>query len=214
MPEDGRTWALRQVDPVRYRSLSNIMQWITWSWQLRDYQVIGAPGWATQERFEIQGSTGRPASVDEVRVMVQQLLATRFGLKVHHESRDRPVYQLVTGSGPLKITPGTGRAEPDRRGINIEKGALYARDGSLDDFAAVLTTNLDRPVLNKTNLTGGYDFTLTWDTSPTEKSPSPAWSPIGPGLFTAVRELGLRLDARKASVDVLVIDAVMRPNEN
>jgi uncharacterized protein (TIGR03435 family) len=181
---------------------------------LRNYQVLGAPGWTTQERFEIQATTGRRASIDEERVMVQQLLATRFGLKAHHESRDRPVYLLVIGNRPLKITPGTGRAEPNRRGINIEKGALSARDGSLDDFADVLTTNLDRPVLNKTNLTGRYDFTLNWDDPPSAQPPSPVWSPIGPALFTAVRELGLRLDAEKASVDVLVIDAVMRPSGN
>src|SRR4051812_7648556 len=87
MPQDGRTWALRQVDPARYRSLSNVRQLLTWAWNVRDYQIIGAPGWTSQERFEVQATTGKASSVDEQRLMVGNLLADHFSLKAHRESR-------------------------------------------------------------------------------------------------------------------------------
>src|SRR5262249_29249466 len=64
MPQDGRTWALRQVNPSRYRSLSNVMQVLTSAWNVRNYQIVGAPGWISQERFEIQATTGKASSVD------------------------------------------------------------------------------------------------------------------------------------------------------
>src|SRR5262245_25317480 len=83
MPQDGRTWALRQVNPSRYRSLSNVRQLVTWAWNVKNYQIVGAPGWTSQERFEIQATTGKASSVDEQRLMVQKLLVDHFSLKVH-----------------------------------------------------------------------------------------------------------------------------------
>ena len=93
--QDTRTWALRQVNPLLYRSLSNVMQLITWAWKVKNFQVLGAPAWISQERFEIQATTARSLSVDEERLMVQRLLASRFGLKVHREDKETPVYALV-----------------------------------------------------------------------------------------------------------------------
>jgi uncharacterized protein (TIGR03435 family) len=213
IPEDTRTWALRQVNPARYRSLSNVNQLITWAWRLKNYQVLGAPGWIFQDRFEIQGTTGHPASPDEERLMVQRLLAERFGMKAHRESREIPVYVLVVGKNGPKLETAKTPAEPGHRGINISKGVMTAREGTMEDFADVLTTNLDRPVLDRTNLEGRYDFTLTWD-PPVAAANGPSWSPIGASLFMAIRELGLRLDPQKAPVDMLVIDSIGHPTDN
>ena len=208
--DDTRTWAIRQVTATRYRSLSNVMQLITWAWNVKNYQVLNAPAWTTEERFEIQATPGHPSKTDEHRLMLQELLKERFGLKVHHETREIPVYALVTGKNGLKLAVATKNPEPGHRGINIESGMLIARSGTLDDFADILTTNIDRPVLNRTNLSGNYDFTLTWE-PPNGKNG--AWAPFGPALLSTVRELGLRLDPAKAPVDMLVIDAVDRPAE-
>jgi uncharacterized protein (TIGR03435 family) len=71
MPRDTRTWALRQVNPERYQSLSNVMQLLTCAWQVKNYQIAEAPAWLSQERFEIQGTTGHVSGVDEERLMVQ-----------------------------------------------------------------------------------------------------------------------------------------------
>ena len=81
------------------------------------------------------------------------------------------------------------------------------------DFVNILTTNLDRPVLDRTKLEGHYNFTLTWDPPPAAEN-GPSWSPIGPSLFTPVRELGLRLDPQKAPVEMLAIDSIEHPTGN
>jgi uncharacterized protein (TIGR03435 family) len=211
--QDTRTWALRQVNPARYRSLSNVNQLITWAWSLKNYQVLGAPGWIFEDRFEIQATTGHPASPDEERFMVQRLLAERFGMKVHRESREIPVYVLVVGRNGPKLETAETPAEPGHRGININAGVMTAREGTMAEFADVLTTNLDRPVLDRTNLEGHYNFTLTGDPPPPSAN-GPSWSPIGPSLFMAIRELGLRLDPQKAPVEMLVIDSIKHPTDN
>jgi len=208
--DDTRTWAIRQVTPTRYRSLSNVMQLITWAWNVRNYQVLSAPAWTSEERFEIQATPGHPAKTDEHRLMLQELLKERFGLKVHHETRQLPVYALVVGKSGPKLAVAKENPAPGHRGINIESGMLIGRSGTLDNLTDILTTNLDRPVLNRTNLSGSYDFTLTWE-PPNGKDGT--WAPFGPALLSTIRELGLRLDPAKAPIDMLVIDAVERPAE-
>jgi uncharacterized protein (TIGR03435 family) len=213
IPEDTRTWALRQVNPARYRSLSNVTQLIMWAWKLRDYQIGGAPAWIFKERFEIQATTGHPGNADEERLMVQRLLVERFGLKVHPEAREMPVYVLVVGKNGPKLKAAKAGGDPGHRGINIAAGVMVANDGTMEDFVDVLTTNLERPVLDRTNLKERYDFTVTWDQPPAPAN-GPSWSPIGPALFTPIRELGLRLDPTRAQVDVLVIDSIDHPSNN
>lgn len=83
-------------------------------------------------------------------MMLQELLKQLFGLRVHHETREIPVCALVTGKNDLKLAVATKNPEPGHCGINIESGMLIARSGTIDDFVDVLTTNLDRPVLNRT----------------------------------------------------------------
>jgi uncharacterized protein (TIGR03435 family) len=208
--DDSRTWAIRQVTATRYRSVSNVMQLITWAWNVKNYQVLNAPSWTSQERFEIQATPGHSANTDEQRAMLQTLLKERFGLEVRHETREIPVYTLVVGKNGLKFSVAKENPEPGHRGINIEAGMLIARSGTIDDFADILTTNLDRPVLNRTNLTGNYDFALTWEPPNGKNGP---WAPFGPALFSTIGDLGLHLNPAKAPVDMLVIDAVGRPVE-
>ncbi|HVV45766.1 MAG TPA: TIGR03435 family protein [Bryobacteraceae bacterium] len=208
--DDTRTWAIRQVTTTRYRSLSNVMQLITWAWNVKNYQILNAPSWTSEDRFEIQATTANPSSTADQREMLQSLLKERFGLKVHHETREIPVYALVVGKNGMKLAVAKENPEPGHRGINIESGMLIARSGTLDNFADILTTNMDRPVLNRTNLNGSYDFTLTWEPPNGKDGP---WAPFGPALLSTIRELGLRLDPAKAPIDMLVIEAIERPSE-
>jgi len=212
-PQDTKTWAVRQVNPARYRSQTNVMQLLTWAWSLKNYQILGAPAWLSQERFEIEGTTAHPSSVDEERVMVQKLLQDRFGLKLHRDNREFPVYALVVGKGGPKMAAAKGYDQLHGLGLNIEAGALVSRSGTMGELVDVLTTNLDRPVVDKTNLAGRYDFTLTWDQASVPANGA-NWTPIGPELFTAIRDLGLRLDPQKGSIEILVIDSIVHPVEN
>ena len=145
--------------------------------------------------------------------MIQKLLERRFELKIHRENRDIPVYALVVGKNGPKMEVAKEGEQPGGRGINIESGVLVSRGGTMEELADVLTPNQDRPVLDKTNLAGHYDFRLTWD----QQSPpanGPTWTPMGPAIFTPLHDLGLRLEAQKSPVEMLVIDSIGRPSEN
>jgi uncharacterized protein (TIGR03435 family) len=212
-PQDNKTWAVRQVNPARYRSQTNVMQLLTWAWNVKNYQILEAPEWLSQERFEIQATTAHPSGVDEERLMIQRLLKDRFGLRLHRDNREFPVYALAVGKGGPKMAAATDYDELHGRGLNIESGVLVSRSGTMGELVDLLTTNLDRPVVDKTNLAGRYDFTLTWDQASVPANGA-NWAPIGRELFTPIRDLGLRLDPQKASIEILVIDSIVHPAEN
>jgi uncharacterized protein (TIGR03435 family) len=202
-------------------------------YQLRDFQVVATPtlkaiirdGYGA--RYYIEGRGREDSAPDQVREMVKTLLADRFRLRVHDETRDLPVYALVPADGGVKgarATNGKGGgielvAPGWIRGFGIG-GAALAR--ALSDY-------LDRPVIDQTKLTDVLDFDLTWatienaaaDTPPgchpsaLEMAKRPRYEKTKlscPSIFTAVREqLGLILDARRAPIPVLVIDTVEYP---
>ena len=146
--------------------------------------------------------------------MMQGLLADRFGLKVHREMRETDVYALVEDKGGAKLIESPLGSPAEGRGVNIVSGMMIARDATMPELVDVLTTNLDRPVIDKTNLTAHYDFDLTWDQPGMSAAGTSGWTPIGPAIFTPIRRLGLRLEAQKAPLEMLVIDLVSRPSAN
>jgi uncharacterized protein (TIGR03435 family) len=95
--------------------------------------------------------------------MMQGLLADRFRLKMHRETREMDVYALVTGKSGAKLVESPLGSPAEGRGVNIVSGTMIARDATMPELVDVLTTNLDRPVIDKTNLTAHYDFDLNWD---------------------------------------------------
>ena len=205
-------------DPQRFRALTIVPQLIEWAWSVRDFQILGAPKWLAQERFEIQATAAQPSGEDHLREMLRQLLATRFSLKLHRETREIPVFALVVGkSGPKLPIAKDATINGGLGEFGVGAKDLFALGGTMPMFARILTNNLDRPVVDKTDLTGHYDFKLTYD--PPESSPRapgepPAWTPVGPAIFTAIQELGLKLEPQKASFEMLVIDSVDRPSGN
>jgi uncharacterized protein (TIGR03435 family) len=194
-----------------------------------------------------------------IKGLLQSLLAERFGLQLRRETKELPIYALVVGKdghrlhkseiqpdaggegGPAgRPQPGSpeslGRgadgnapAPPKGSMVRMGRGQVSAQMATLSAFASLLGSQLGRPVLEKTGLTGYYDFDLAWTPEETEgnaglfgqKPPSDA-PPIaleshstGPSIFTAVREqLGLRLESQKGPVEILVIDRVEKPSEN
>jgi uncharacterized protein (TIGR03435 family) len=131
--------------------------------------------------------------------MVQALLGDRFKLKLHRETREIPVSALLVGKGGPKFED-SGRRNSARG--HIAAGLLVAHDAPMAEFADVLTTNPGRPVLDRTGLGDRYDFSLTWD------------QPVGADLPGPLYDLGLRREARKAPVEMMVIDSVDRPSGN
>jgi uncharacterized protein (TIGR03435 family) len=185
---------------------------------LSQNQVIGEPSWSTTDGFDIEAKVTTedlPAlaklTFDQRRTMLQQILAGRFKLVAHHETRELPIYQLTIGKKGSKLkesTPGDPASAIPR--IIFGSGKVTATYGSLSLFITPLSRQLGRVIVDKTGLTGKYDFTLEWTpegAAPTDQS--------GPDIFTAIQEqMGLKLESTKGPVDVIVIDHIEKPSAN
>ncbi|HTM03853.1 MAG TPA: TIGR03435 family protein [Vicinamibacterales bacterium] len=198
---------------------------ISFAYDVQARQVVGAPEWAGTEKFDITGqpqAEGVP-NQQQLRKMIQQLLADRFKVAFHRDQRSLPVYAIVVGPGGPKLTkndtnPG-GLPSLLFRGL----GVLPALNARIADLANVMQSAvLDRPVIDRTGLPGRYDFTLTWTPDESQfrglgvRVPPASGDPNAPpGLFTAIQEqLGLRFESTNAPVDALVIDHAEKPSEN
>jgi uncharacterized protein (TIGR03435 family) len=202
----------RMVDPQRFRAVTQLtgpMGIIEWAYGVRDYQVLGAPGWLQRESFEILATTEHPASEGQLKQMVRALLVDRFKLKLHRETREMPLYALVVGKNGPKLSAAKN-AVLGQGDIEIRPGRLAAFGATMDLLAHILTENLERPVIDKTDLDGHYDFSLTYE----PVSTGAGFTPIGPSLFASIQDVGLRLEPLRDPVEMLVIDSVDHPSEN
>ena len=212
------------------------------AYDVKNYQVNG-PAWLDSERYDIAVKIAPGATKEQVNTMWQNLLAERFGLKIHHGPKEFQVLELVVPKdGPkLKATvqdfsaplpPGPPQRQngkllspgfvatifPDAIGAHAH---AEARAQGLTQLVVMLGNQLGRPVLDKTGLTGLYDFSLDFTLPPLPGAAPPvqgdtAASEPMPNLTDAVqREPGLRLVAGKAQLDVIVIDKIDKvPTEN
>ena len=200
---------------------------ITFTFELHLTQVSGLPGWAETVGYEIVAKLpqgGDPSDV-QIRTMLKNLMQSRFGLSFHTEKRELSVYTISIGkNGPAGIKLVKNTANGQRVGAQGLGRTLFSGI-TMADFAAQLQLRvLDRPVIDRTGLADRYDFTLNWRpdefqfprASAAQRAAAvAAGADALPDLFTAVQEqLGLKLDATKAPVDVLVIDKVSKPSEN
>lgn len=182
---------------------------------VHDKQIVDAPEWFSKDRFDINGVPDQPGvpGVQQLQHMYQELLADRFHLVFHRETREIPIYTLTVAKGGPILTP----AGPDQAQSNAGNSGgagfrvLKATNLSMSDLGLNLNSYEDRPVIDQTLLPGRYNFTLKWtyDVSHENDPNAP------PSLFTAIKEqLGLRMDAVKGPAPVLVIDRVEHPTEN
>ena len=188
--------------------------------------ISGGPKWLETDGFDLEARAEKPSSGEELRVMLVNMLADRLQLKFHHEKREMQMYALTVDKGGLKqLTPheatnggDTWIDQTQAPFLHMKMKATYA---PMDYFAFRLSELMDRPVVDLTNLHGGYDFNLEY----TRELPVgfPAGGKIngeepntsGPNIFAAVKQqLGLELKAQKGPVDVIVIDRAERPSAN
>lgn len=189
-----------------------LLRCIIGAYTLGPSQITGGPDWLDSDRFDILAKAEDSINDDsEFMAMLQILLAERFKLVAHRETRMLPVLVLeVTKNGPkMKASEG----ESIRNTRNSNTGVrMDIQNTSMDMFAHVLAQQMDRPVLNRTGLDGLYSFELQW--TPENRSRSSDTADSG-SIFTAIQEqLGLRLRSERAPVEVLVIDSAARPSEN
>lgn len=176
------------------------------AYEAPDIQITGGPKWIDKSRFDIEARADHPAGYAELNQMLQTLLAERFHLALHHETRSLQGYAIAVAKNGLKMKP----AQPGTRGhTNDGPGSVVSTATSISRLALKLSVLLGVPVVDETGVTGTFDFTLHW-------VPEDAADPTaGPSLFTAIQEqLGLRLEARKVQTDMLVVDRAEPPSAN
>ncbi len=198
---------------------------LSFAYGIHAKQIVGAPAWVQTDKFDIAAQPdieGSPSDKQWKGMMIK-LIADRFGLTFHHDKKELSVYAVTVAKGGSKLTPSQGNDSGLPGNFFRNLGQMTNSNSTVEDFARTMQAAvLDRPVIDQTGIPGRFDFTLTWtpDESqfggmgikvppPSEKADAP------PGLFTAMPEqLGLKLDATKAAVDVFVIDHVQKPSEN
>ncbi len=217
------------------------------SYEVHDFQIEDLPKWAESDRYDISAKVDSADAVhvppnkmsDEqgdamakaTRARIRALLADRFQLKLHTVTKEMPVYELVVAKGGPKLQESKNEGSGGRRGLMMRPGELTGADANMKFLARVVSQETSRVVIDKTGLTGRYDFTLHFtperrpgpfpgaDGGP-GPGPGPEMKPPdadanGPTLVTALQEqLGLKLQPAKGPVDILVIDHIEKPSPN
>ena len=217
---------------------------VTFAYQLQGFQLVNAPTWLAEERVDIVGKLpGDPPPVppgsgpDPHMIAMRTLLAERFKLRVHRETQQLDIYALVKARPDGQLGPALRQSSdecerimksvvnggprptgPDAPycGVTQNLGRIRFGGFPLSQFASSLSGQVGRFVVDRTGLTGMWDFELTFAAEPRGPLPPgvqlPPVDPNAPSLFTAIQEqLGLKLEATKGPVEVLVVDSVDRP---
>jgi len=190
---------------------------IQWAYDVRDFQIEGVQGWFNSGHYDITTVGGGDTRPDDLKPMMQNLLADRFKLAFHSATKEVPVYALTVAKSGPKLNASA--SEFSR--MSIDRGQLHALKWTMAKFAADLSRQLGRTVVDRTELAGTYDFKLEWTPDETQPramaepgTPVSAATP-GPSIFTALQEqLGLKLESTKGPVEILVIDHAEKPSEN
>ena len=204
-------------------SASTVSDLIIGAYGLKGYQLEGASDWMQSDRYDIAARApgDRVPTVEDEKRMLQALLAERFQLKIHPETHEKPVYALVVGKNGLKLkenAAGSGVVKFNRKGRDVE---MVFTGTPIDSLIVQFPRmpGIDRPVLDETGLSGKYDFQFRLTDVQlgmrVEQNGIPAADAEGASVFTALQDqLGLKLEPRRAPIQVFVIDRVERPSEN
>ena len=192
--ESGRTSSRISVDNGRLKySNVTMADAIEQAYGVQRNQITG-PDWLDSDRFDI-AATIAPGERQHVPGMMQALLADRFHLAIHRETKDLPVYRLTVMKGGPKFGPS------EETGLTRNRGQYKSHvemKGSMPRFADYLSTEVGRTVIDETGLKGSFDMTLDWTSDD---------APDNVSMFTALQEqLGLKLESGRGPVEVVVVD--------
>lgn len=215
-----------------------LRQLIVRAFDIQDFQLLGGPAWINDDRWDIMARTPdfvmpkdlnsvsdqqRKTIQEQMQERLRSLLTDRFGLAVRRETKEQPIYALLVAKNGPKLQPTTAKGSNNGANTNMSNGRGTATFTAVNMgvLAQQLARRTGRPVVDKTGLTGKYDFKLEWTADvgqpgAVEGRPGAnASEPAGPTIFTAVQEqLGLRLESQKGPVEMIVIERVEKPSEN
>ncbi|HKE84445.1 MAG TPA: TIGR03435 family protein [Vicinamibacterales bacterium] len=205
-------------------------------------EVVGAPAWVRSERYDIEARSGRNSSGDEVTLMMRAMMTDRFKLAAHYESKEIASFALVLARDDGKLGPRIRPAQVDCAalsasartegkvptmplkddgtpacGMRSNNGVQTHSGTTMAGFARSLSSAAGRYVIDKTGLTGAYDFTLEYAPRASRDAPggTASTSDDRPDIATALREqLGLRLEPDKTTVQIVIVDHIEKPTEN
>jgi uncharacterized protein (TIGR03435 family) len=209
----------RRMEPgsITYLNIT-LGEFVQMAYGVKHYQLAG-PDWivnlASSDRYDVVAKSAGPASPDELRKMLGPMLAERFHLEVHRETRERPVYALVVGKNGAKLKPGDDGSPALHRDA---AGGFEYKNYSMGLFADWLSMvpAMGRPVVDRTGLTGNFTFVANLYEAAPGVSPKRAMIESDDPGFTPLQEqLGLKLESRRAPIEMLVIDRAEKvPIEN
>ena len=209
-----------QVSPgtVTMRNTS-LKACIRWAWHVTDFQVSG-PDWLDSQRYEIAGKATGPATEDQLRLMMQALLQERFKLAVHRQTKELSAYALVVGKNGPKVHESTTEGESSID-INQRQLSVNVQRTPVSQLVEMMSNILRAPVIDMTGLTGRYDITLNvakYAADMAAQGKSMDSAPADPlALISMIlqEEFGLKLEARKMPLDLVIVDhAEKSPVEN
>jgi uncharacterized protein (TIGR03435 family) len=197
---------------------ANFNQLVIYAYDLKVYQISGGPNWVTHpstdgDYYDISAKAedGEALTEARARLMLQALLTDRFKLELHRETKEMPIYALTATRNGLKLKENERDMGCSSLGsVNQATVLSTFTHCPMDALVRVLSGAADRPVIDRTGLTGSYDFKVAFARDPAAAiAESNAAS-----LFTALQELGLKLEAQKGNVEILMIDRAERPSDN
>jgi uncharacterized protein (TIGR03435 family) len=207
--DDGHHSSNRDNATYRTHNLS-LKRLIARAYDVEENQVFGGPPWLDTEGFDINARIPdefvKDPARDTVPQMLQNLLATRFQLVVHRETRQGSGFLLTVAKKGSKMEPAK-KDDPNSH-FRGRTNSLAAENATTEAFARYLsrTREIGGLVIDKTGLQGGYNFELEWSSDPSDGRPS---------IFTAIQEkLGLKLDSAKVPFEAIVVDSAQKPEAN
>jgi len=181
------------------------------AYQLKPFQLAGGPRWMDSDKFAVQAKGEDSAGNDQVRLMLQSLLAERFHLAMHREQKEQTIYTLLVKGKP-KLEAATEGRPPTFSTSTSGRGATSNRvvfkNTSMARLADMLARQLNGMVVDQTGLSGEFDFEL--DATREENEPNPFVAPWSPAL----PQIGLKLETKKAAVEIFIVDGAEKPSEN
>jgi len=208
-------------------SRTGLWSMIAFAYEVKDAsnRLLGLPGWAKERSYSVAAKPpeGFTPSIAQVRLMMQAMLADRFHLQVHHETREEAIYRVEVARGGLKIQEVAAPEPPEKEGfpgvvMGDSGGRLLGKKVTIGFLIRALAVHIKKPMVDATGLTGYYDFDVKWTApeAPDGHTPASSFGPDGAALLISVLQdrFGLKLVKSTGPVEYLMVDRVEPPTEN
>ena len=205
----GQSAARFSLSGNRFTAHARLHDLMVRAYDLPSFQVI-APDWTSSAFFDVAAIAAAPVSNDQLKSMLQSLLVSRFGMKVHHETREFSLQVIIVSKNGHHLQPASGDGPMERMG---DRRRITYRNATVSDLAALLSGG-GSTTIDRTGLTGRFNFVLDWGryADPNDNSMSALIQALRDAIHS---DLGLDFETRKLPIDVIVIDHVEKiPTEN